>query len=126
VFLRQGITGLKRSLHPRAVLVTRIGSKALRDDDLLNVLAFILLFILCYVVGSLTLTFLGHDLVTSLGAAAAAIGNIGPGLGEVGAVDNYAGLGPTSQSVLLFLMLVGRLEIFTVLLLFHRDLWRRR
>ena len=123
-FMRQGLTGLKRSLHPRAVLVTRVGTKALRDDDLLNILAFILLFVLCYVVGWLTLTFLGNDLVTSMGAAAAAIGNIGPGLGEVGAVDNYGGLGPASQAVLTFLMLVGRLEIFTVLLLFHRDLWR--
>jgi trk system potassium uptake protein TrkH len=124
-FLRHALTGLKRSLHPRAVLVTRIGNKALRDDDLLNILAFILLFILCYVVGSLALTFLGHDIVTSLGASAAAIGNIGPGLGDVGAVDNYGGLGPASQGVLVFLMLVGRLEIVTVLLLFHRGLWRR-
>jgi trk system potassium uptake protein TrkH len=122
---RQGITGLKRSIHPRAVVVTRVGGRALRDDDLLNILAFILLFVLCYVLGSLMLTFLGNDILTSLGAAAAAIGNIGPGLGEVGAVDNYGGLGAVSQTVLLFLMLVGRLEIFTVLLLFHKDLWRR-
>jgi trk system potassium uptake protein TrkH len=122
---RQGMTGLKRSIHPRAIVVTRVGGRALRDDDLLNILAFILLFVLCYAIGSLVLTFLGNDILTSLGAAAAAIGNIGPGLGEVGAVDNYGGLGAFSQFVLLFLMLVGRLEIFTVLLLFHKDLWRR-
>ncbi len=123
--VRQGLTGLKRSIHPRAVVVTRVGNRTLRDDDLLNILAFILLFVMCYVFGSLVLTFLGNDILTSLGAAAAAIGNIGPGLGEVGAVDNYGGLGAVSQFVLLFLMLVGRLEIFTVLLLFHKDLWRR-
>jgi len=123
--VRQGLTGLKRSIHPRAVVVTRVGNRTLRDDDLLNILAFILLFMMCYVFGSLLLTFLGNDILTSLGAAAAAIGNIGPGLGEVGAIDNYGGLGAGSQFVLLFLMLVGRLEIFTVLLLFHKDLWRR-
>lgn len=124
-FMRQGLTGLKRNIHPRAVMITRVGRKALRDDDLLNILAFILLFVLCYAIGALILAFLGNDFITALGAAAAAIGNIGPGLGDVGAVDNYGWMGAMSQSVLLFLMLVGRLEIFTVLLLFHRDLWRR-
>jgi trk system potassium uptake protein TrkH len=124
-FMRQGITGLKRSLHPRAVLVTRVGRKALRDDDLLNILGFILLFMLCYVAGAVALTLLGNDLVTSLGGAAASIGNIGPGLGVVGATGHYGTLNGLSQFVLIFLMLVGRLEIFTILLLFHRDLWRR-
>jgi trk system potassium uptake protein TrkH len=125
-FMRQGITGLKRSLHPRAVLVTRVGRKVLRDDDLLNILGFILLFMLCFVAGALALTLLGNDLITSLGGAAAAIGNIGPGLGAVGATGNYGGLNAPTQIVLIFLMLVGRLEIFTILLLFHRDLWRQR
>jgi trk system potassium uptake protein TrkH len=125
-FMRQGITELKRSLHPRAVLVTRIGRKALRDDDLLNILGFILLFMLCFVAGALALTLLGNDLITSLGGSAASIGNIGPGLGVVGATGNYGGLNALSQVVLIFLMLVGRLEIFTILLLFHRDLWRQR
>jgi trk system potassium uptake protein TrkH len=125
-FMRQGITGLKRSLHPRAVLVTRVGRKVLRDDDLLNILGFILLFMLCFVAGALALTLLGNDLITSLGGSAAAIGNIGPGLGVVGATGNYGGLNALTQIVLIFLMLVGRLEIFTILLLFHRDLWRQR
>jgi trk system potassium uptake protein TrkH len=125
-FMRQGITGLKRSLHPRAVLVTRVGRKVLRDDDLLNILGFILLFMLCFVAGALALTLLGNDLITSLGGAAASIGNIGPGLGAVGATGNYGGLNAPTQIVLIFLMLVGRLEIFTILLLFHRDLWRQR
>jgi trk system potassium uptake protein TrkH len=124
-FMRQGLTGLKRALHPRAVLVTRVGKKVLRDDDLLNILAFILLFMLCFVAGAVALTLLGNDLVTALGGAAACIGNIGPGLGVVGATGNYGGLDPLSQIVLVFLMLVGRLEIFTILLLFHRDLWRK-
>lgn len=122
---RHGLTEMKKSLHPRAVTVTRVGRLALRDEVLLNIFAFVLLFVGLFGAGALALTLLGHDLVTAFGASAATIGNIGPGLGEVGAVDNYGWMGPGSHLVLIFLMLVGRLEIFTVLLLFHPDLWRR-
>jgi trk system potassium uptake protein TrkH len=122
--IRSGIAELKRNLHPRAVVVTRVGSRVIKDDALLNVLAFLLLFIALYAAGVLALALLGHDLATAVGASAAAIGNIGPGIGDVGAVDHYGWMGPASHLVLMFLMLVGRLEIFTILLLFHPDLWR--
>jgi trk system potassium uptake protein TrkH len=123
VLVRHVLSELKKSVHPRAVVATRVGRKAVKEDVLLNVLAFLLLFILLYALGVLTLALLGHDLATAVGASAACIGNIGPGLGDVGAVDHYGWMGPTSHTVLMFLMLVGRLEIFTILLLFHRDLW---
>lgn len=125
VLFRHGLTELKKSAHPRAVLLTRVGRKALKEEDLLNILAFILLFLALFAFGTFALTVMGHDLVTAIGASAASIGNIGPGLGEVGAVDNYGWMGPGSHLLLIFLMVVGRLEIFTVLLLFHPDLWRR-
>jgi trk system potassium uptake protein TrkH len=124
VLMRHALAELKKSVHPRAVVVTRMGSKALKEDVLLNVLAFLLLFAIIYAAGVLALALLGHDLPTAVGASAAALGNIGPGLGQVGAVDNYGWMGPVSHGVLIFLMLVGRLEIFTILLLFHPDLWR--
>jgi trk system potassium uptake protein len=124
LLLRHGIAELKKSVHPRAVVVTRIGKKVIRDEILLNVLAFLLLFFSLFAAGVLVLALLGHDLATAIGASASAIGNIGPGLGAVGAVENYGWMGPTSLWVLMFLMLVGRLEIFTILLLFHRDLWK--
>jgi trk system potassium uptake protein TrkH len=107
------------------VVLTRVSGVVIRENDLLNILAFILFFVVLYVAGVAAMTVLGHDLVTSIGASAAAIGNIGPGLGDVGATDNYGWMGPISHLVLAFLMLVGRLEIFTVLLLFHPDLWWR-
>ncbi len=125
-FHRHGVTWMRRSIHPKAVVLTRIGRKALRDDDMLDILAFALLFLVLFVAGGFALTLLGHDLVTAMGASASALGNIGPGLGDVGAVDNYGWMGPLSQVVLIGQMLAGRLEIFTVLLLFHPDLWRRR
>ncbi|MCI0433760.1 MAG: TrkH family potassium uptake protein, partial [Gemmatimonadetes bacterium] len=84
-FHRHGLTWMRRSIHPRAVVLTRIGRRALHDEDLLDILAFALLFLVLFVAGAFALTVLGHDLVTSLGASASAIGNIGPGLGDVGA-----------------------------------------
>lgn len=125
VLHRHGLTALKKSVHPRAVILTRVGRLALEDDVLNGILAFILLYITLFVAGALTLTVFGHDILTSIGASASAIGNIGPGLGDVGAADNYGWMGPASHLVLVFLMLAGRLEILTVLLLFHPDLWSR-
>jgi len=123
ILFRHVVSEFKKSVHPRAVVVTRVGEKTVKEDALLNVLAFLLLFILLYAAGVGAMALLGHDLATAVGASAAAIGNIGPGLGDVGAVDHYGWMGPASHLVLMFLMLVGRLEIFTILLLFHPDLW---
>lgn len=125
LLLRHGLTELKRSVHPRAVIVARLGKQTVPDRTFMRVLAFALFFIGLFVLGAFALTLLGHDLVTSIGASAASIGNIGPGLGGVGAVDNYGWMGPATHLVLVFLMLAGRLELFTILLLFHPDLWRR-
>jgi trk system potassium uptake protein len=124
ILMRHGLAEMKKSVHPRAVVVTRVGRKVVRDDILLNVLAFLLLFFTLFAAGVLALAILGHDLTTAVGASAAAIGNIGPGLGGVSAVENYGWMGAASHWVLMFLMVVGRLEIFTILLLFHPDLWR--
>ena len=125
LLLRHGLTELKRSVHPRAVIVARLGAVPVPDRTFFRVLAFALFFLVLFAAGAFVLALLGHDLVTAIGASAASIGNIGPGLGGVGPVDNYGWMGGASLSVLIFLMLAGRLELFTILLLFHPDLWRR-
>lgn len=125
VLARAGISELRRSLHLRAVVVTRMGHKALEDSELLNIFGFVLLFVVIFFAGLLVLAVLGHDLETAIGASVAAIANIGPGLGSVGPVDNYGWMDTPSHLVLIGLMIVGRLEIFMVLLLLHPDLWRR-
>ncbi|CAN5646403.1 TrkH family potassium uptake protein [soil metagenome] len=125
VLLRQGVAELQRSIHPRAVVVTRLGNKPLEDPVLLNILGFVLLFLGIFAAGVVCLAFLGHDLPTAIGASVATIANIGPGIGDVGAVDNYGWMDPWSHLLLIALMIIGRLEIFTVLLLFHPGLWRR-
>jgi trk system potassium uptake protein TrkH len=125
LLLRHGLTELKRSIHPRAVVVAHLGSRPVHDRVFLRILAFALFFFALFGTGAFVLTLLGHDLTTAIGASAASIGNIGPGLGEVGAIDNYGWMGSASHAVLIVLMLAGRLEIFTILLLLHPDLWRR-
>ncbi len=123
--LRHALTELKRSLHPRAVIVARLGNAPIGDRIFVRVLAFVLAYLGLFATGTFALTLLGQDLVTAIGASAATIGNIGPGLGAAGAVENYGWMGPAAHLVLVFLMLAGRLELFTILLLFHPDLWRR-
>ena len=76
-------------------------------------------------VGSLALTALGLDIVTGISAVASALSNVGPGLGAVGPVDNYAGLPDAAKWLLSALMLMGRLEIFPILVLLSRETWRR-
>jgi trk system potassium uptake protein TrkH len=117
VLVKHMFTEMKKSLNPRAVILTRVGRRVLKEDVLLRIVAFMVLYVLVFVAGCLALSFLGFDLVTAVGAAAATLGNIGPGLGDVGAVDNYGWMSGTAKMLLTFLMVVGRLELFTVLLL---------
>ena len=123
--LKQGVMELRKHLHPRAVVVTRVGGKVVHEGVMLNILAFMLLFVASFVLGALLLAGLGVDLVTAAGASAAAIGNIGPGLAGVGPVENYAWMPGLGKVILSLLMLMGRLEIYTVLVLFHPEFWRR-
>ncbi|KPK61763.1 MAG: hypothetical protein AMS21_09025 [Gemmatimonas sp. SG8_38_2] len=123
--LKQGVVELRKHLHPRAVVVTRVGGKVVHEGVMLNILAFMLLFVASFIVGSLLLAALGVDLVTAAGASAAAIGNIGPGLASVGPTENYSWIPGAGKIVLSLLMLLGRLEIYTVLVLFHPEFWRR-
>jgi trk system potassium uptake protein TrkH len=116
---------LRKHLHPRAVIVTRVGGKVVPEGVMLNILAFLLLFVASFIVGAFLLAALGVDLVTAAGASAAAIGNIGPGLANVGPAGNYAWMPGLGKLILGLLMLLGRLEIYTVLVLFHPEFWRR-
>ncbi|GMV06138.1 MAG: potassium transporter [Gemmatimonadota bacterium] len=126
LLLKATANELRKHLHPKAILLTRVGTKPVREDVLANVVGFVILYLLLCLAGTLVLTFMGIDLVTSLGASIATVGNVGPGFGLVGATDNYGWMTQPQLAVLSFLMLVGRLEIYTVLILFHRETWKRR
>lgn len=125
ILLRHAKYELKKMLHPRAVYTLWFNDRALSPALLTNVLGFFLLYMLVYVTGVVILTLGGRDLVTSVGATAATLGNIGPGLGLVGPASNYSQLHGWEKWLLVLFMLIGRLEIFTVLVLMLPEAWRR-
>ncbi len=125
ILLKHAKLELKKMLHPRAVYTLWFNNRSITPGLQTNVLGFFLLFMTVYLLGVLALTLGGRDIVTSVGATAATLGNIGPGLGLVGPASNYSALVPWEKWLLVLFMLIGRLEIFTVLVLFLPEAWRK-
>lgn len=125
LLFKNSLLEMKRQLHPSAVIPVRLNNQAVSRDITYNVLAFIMIYLFTYGVGIFLISFTGMELDTALGAVATCLGNIGPGLGEVGPVDNFASVSPFGKWILAFLMLMGRLELFTVLMLFNMHYWKR-
>ncbi len=116
---------LKRQLHPAAVIPVRINGKAIDQNTVYNVLAFFVLYLSIFAMSTMAMALMGLDFMTALGAVATSLGNIGPGLGNVGPVDNFALLPSGGKWLLSLLMILGRLELFTVLMLFTAYFWRK-
>jgi trk system potassium uptake protein TrkH len=116
---------LRKALHPHAIVVTRLGRTPIRNEVVLNVLAFLGMYVATHAAGTVLLAALGSDLVTAASAVLAAMSSIGPGLGAVGPAAHYGHLGDPALLVLSVLMLLGRLEFYTLLVLFLPGLWRR-
>jgi trk system potassium uptake protein TrkH len=123
--LKNSTMELKRMIHPNAVIPVRMNKFAVEERIVTNVLAFMAFYGIIAVISMGILSVLGNDLNTSIGAVAATLGNIGPGIGGVGPALNYADFPTAGKWFLSFLMLVGRLELFTVLVLFSPIFWRR-
>ena len=114
----------RRMLHSRALIPIRIGKQLIKEDVVRNTLGFFLFFMSAFIISTILLSTMGLDFESSIGAAASAMGNIGPALGEFGPTDNYSTLSDPGKWVLTFCMLLGRLEIFTVMVLFSRTFWK--
>lgn len=125
IMLKNSTMELKRMIHPNAVIPVRLNKFAVEERIVTNVLAFMAFYGILAIISMGILSVLGHDLNTSIGAVAATLGNIGPGIGNVGPAQNYADFSIAGKWFLSFLMLVGRLELFTVLVLFSPMFWRR-
>ena len=115
---------LKRALHPKAIIPIRIGSKVIDDEVIRKTLGFFLFYILFFFFASLSFSAMGIDMESSFGAAASGMGNIGPSLGQFGPTDTYLSLPLAGKFIMMFCMLLGRLEIFAVLVLFTKTYWR--
>ena len=116
---------LFRLIHPRAVRLVKFNGQPVDREVMQSILGFFALFIGTFVVASLLMSLAGMDLVSGGAAVIATLGNIGPGIGSVGPADNYAHVSDFGKSVLIGCMLLGRLELFTVLVLFFPTFWRR-
>lgn len=126
LLLKQTGNELRKHLHPRAVLVTRIGSTPVKEEVGARIVGFVMLYLLLCLVGAMALSLTGVDPFTAIGGSIASVGNVGPAFAGLGPTDNYGWMSGPALGVLTFLMLVGRLEIYTVLLLFHPELWKAR
>ena len=124
LLIKFAATETRRMLHSRAIIPIRIGSRYISEDVIRNTLGFFLIYISIFVLTTLILTMLNLDFESAIGAAASAIGNIGPGLGDYGPTDNFSLLHPFGKWMLSFCMLLGRLEVFTVMVLFSRTFWK--
>ncbi|RJP79765.1 MAG: TrkH family potassium uptake protein [Candidatus Zixiibacteriota bacterium] len=125
ILIKQAHIEVKKFIHPQALYPLRMGRRVIPPEVITNILGFFLLYVVIYVLGSMFLVALGLDLATSFSASVACLANIGPGLAEVGPVANYGALPLPAKWSLAFLMMVGRLEVFTVLVLFSRSYWRK-
>jgi trk system potassium uptake protein TrkH len=116
---------LRQLVHPQAILPIRLNDEVVSRDVINNILAFIVLYLGLLFGGTIVVSALGLDLWSAFTAALSCVGNIGPAFGSVGPTDNYAHIPALGKWVLTFLMVAGRLEIYTVLILLTPAFWRR-
>jgi trk system potassium uptake protein len=123
LLIKQGLREVRRLIHPNAWFQVKVGGKSLSGDVIDAIWGFFSLYIACFCIMSLLLAASGLDMITAFSAVAASINNLGPGLGAVAV--NYAGINDFAKWVLCFAMLLGRLEIFTLLVLFMPGFWKK-
>ena len=126
ILYKHALYEIRKLVHPTAVYPVKLGDRIISDDVIKNVLGFFLFYIAIFVLVSIIMSGMGLDLVSAVSVTASAIGNIGPALGSVGPTDNYFHLPAAGKLLLNFCMLLGRLELFTVIVLFSRTFWKRK
>lgn len=125
IALKQIYRELYQLIHPHAVTYVKLGGRELSKEVLGGVWGFMFLFLALCVVSTLLMTAFGLDIVTASTSVVSAMCNIGPALGEAGPTDNYSGIPAAGKWVLTFCMLAGRLEVFTVMVLFMPHFWKK-
>ena len=123
--MKKGFQELYKVIRPRAVTSLKIGNQAISEEVSTSILGFFFLYIIVFVISTITLTSFGIDLISSISAVAATLGNIGPGLGLIGPLNTYVPLPIVGKLLLSFCMILGRLEIYTVLVFLLSGFWRK-
>jgi trk system potassium uptake protein TrkH len=125
IIFKQGRAELKKLLHPRAVIPVRIDGKGVQPSVVINIIGFMFLYFGLLLLCTLIMALMGMDIISAFSAVTASLGNIGPGLGSVGPASSFQHIPSAGKWLLSFCMLAGRLEIYTVLVLFTRDFWKK-
>lgn len=125
LMIKSGLLEFKRALHPNAVLQIRYNSSVVQDNVTQNIYGFFILYMISFIIGALMFSFIGLDFTSSIGVAASTLGNVGPALGEFGPAFSFSEMPVLGKWWASFLMLIGRLELFTVLILFTPFFWRK-
>lgn len=125
LMIKSGLLEFKRALHPNAVLQIRYNSSIVQDNVTHNIYGFFILYMISFIIGALIFSFIGLDFTSSIGVAASSLGNVGPALGEYGPAFSFSEMPVSGKWWASFLMLIGRLELFTVLILFTPFFWRK-
>ncbi len=124
LLIKHGYREMMRLIHPHSIYQVKLGGRMVPSDVLYSVWGFFVLYLSLYVLFSLMMAALGLDLLTAFSSVAATLGNIGPGFGAIGPAENYAALPTAGKWLLSLSMLLGRLEIYTVLVLLIPEFWR--
>ena len=125
VSIKAALREIRVLIQPRIILPLKIAKKALGEKQVQNIIGFVMLFLAFFIVASLAMSFFIEDFTTAITSVAATICNIGPGLSGVGATQNYAWIPLGGKWVLIFCMLLGRLEIYTILIAFAPISWKK-
>ncbi|UOB16787.1 TrkH family potassium uptake protein [Abyssalbus ytuae] len=125
LMIKNGLLEFKRALHPNAVIPVRYNRRAVPQNIVYNILGFFILYMLLFIIGALVLGIMGLDFETAIGGAASSLGNVGPAFGQLHPLANFNSLPVMGKWWCSFLMLLGRLELFTVLILFAPVFWKR-
>ncbi|WP_396590469.1 TrkH family potassium uptake protein [Allomuricauda sp. R78024] len=125
LIIKNGLLEFKRTLHTNAIIPVRYNEKTVSEHIVYNIIAFFVLYMLFFIIGSLVLGFLGLDFVSAIGGSASSLGNVGPALGSLNPVSNYNSLPDAGKWWCGFLMLLGRLELFTVLIILTPYFWKK-
>lgn len=125
LLLKNSWVELKRLIHPRAVIPLRFNGHAVTPNIIANIMAFFLFYIGIAGVGTLVMSVTGLELESALGAVATSLGNVGPAIASVGPTSNFAHVSDFGKWFLSFLMLLGRLELFTILILLSPSFWKK-
>ena len=126
ICFKSALSEFMKMLHPRAVIGIRISGQIVSNDNVRRALSFLFIYMALVVIGTFLLTLMGYDTETSLGSCISMLSNIGPGMGATGPASNFSHLPDTGKWLMSFYMLVGRLEIFTVLFLFMPSFWKEQ